>query len=199
MDVTTTAGLTAASALLGVEVVERKGAGHPDTLADGTAEAISRAYSRYCLEEFGAILHHNTDKTSLLGGAADVRFGHSELTAPVQVLVNGRITAALGDHAIPVADIVTTAARDYLAGALPLLDVARWVDVQPQLTQASSPGAVSDPGAAAREASASGGSPRAPWTTSPNGTACSATTPAPASPTGRWASPSSSPSTSRSS
>ncbi|WP_326762782.1 methionine adenosyltransferase [Streptomyces phaeochromogenes] len=153
MDVTTTAGLTAASALLGVEVVERKGAGHPDTLADGTAEAISRAYSRYCLEEFGAILHHNTDKTSLLGGAADVRFGHSELTAPVQVLVNGRITAALGDHAIPVADIVTTAARDYLAGALPLLDVARWVDVQPRLTQASSPGAVSDPGAAAREAS----------------------------------------------
>ncbi|MGX1548781.1 hypothetical protein [Streptomyces adustus] len=27
---------------------------HPDTLADGVAEAISRAYNRYCLEEFGA-------------------------------------------------------------------------------------------------------------------------------------------------
>ncbi|MFE7932946.1 methionine adenosyltransferase [Streptomyces sp. NPDC057456] len=121
MDVITTTGLSAASALTGVEVVERKGAGHPDTLADGVAEAISRAYSRYCLEEFGAILHHNTDKTSLLGGAANVRFGHGELTAPIQVLVNGRITAALGDHTIPVADLVTTAARDYFASALPLL------------------------------------------------------------------------------
>jgi len=96
MQLTTTTGLAPASALLGAEVVERKGAGHPDTLADGVADAISRAYSRYCLEQFGAILHHNTDKTSLLGGAADVRFGHGELTAPIQVLVNGRITAALG-------------------------------------------------------------------------------------------------------
>ncbi|MFE5754615.1 methionine adenosyltransferase [Streptomyces massasporeus] len=153
MDVITTTGLSAASADLGAEVVERKGAGHPDTLADGVAEAISRAYSRYCLEEFGAILHHNTDKTSLLGGAADVRFGHGELTVAVQVLVNGRITADLGDHTIPVADIVTTAARDYLASALPLLDVTRWVDVRPRLTQASSPGAVSDPCAAQRDAS----------------------------------------------
>ncbi|MGW2710405.1 methionine adenosyltransferase [Streptomyces sp. NPDC001356] len=153
MDVITTTGLATASALTGVEVVERKGAGHPDTLADGVAEAISRAYSRYCLDEFGAILHHNTDKTSLLGGAADVRFGHGELTAPVQVLVNGRITAALGDRPIPVADIVTTAARDYLASALPLLDTARWVDVRPRLTQASSPGAVSAPDTAEREAS----------------------------------------------
>ncbi|MFF7139449.1 S-adenosylmethionine synthetase [Streptomyces sp. SAI-126] len=141
MDVITTTGLTAASALLGAEVVERKGAGHPDTLADGVAEAISRAYSRYCLDQFGAILHHNTDKTSLLGGAADVSFGHGELTAPIQVLVNGRITAALGDHTIPVADIVTTAARGYLASALPLLDVERRVEVRPRLTQASSPGA----------------------------------------------------------
>lgn len=153
MDVITTAGLTASSAPLGVEVVERKGAGHPDTLADGTAEAISRAYSRYCLETFGAILHHNTDKLSLLGGAADVRFGHGNLTAPVQVLVNGRITGALGDHTIPVDDIVTTAAKDYLARALPLLDVQQWVDVRTRLTQASSPGAVHDPGTAQREAS----------------------------------------------
>ncbi|WP_181800356.1 methionine adenosyltransferase [Streptomyces ipomoeae] len=153
MDVITTAGLPAASALLGFEVVERKGAGHPDTLADGTAEAISRAYSRYCLQEFGAILHHNTDKLSLLGGSADVRFGHGDLTAPIQVLVNGRITAALGDHAIPVTDIVTTAARDYLASALPLLDVERWVGVRPRLTQASSPGAVHDPASGQHEAS----------------------------------------------
>ncbi|MGW9026823.1 methionine adenosyltransferase [Streptomyces sp. NPDC055722] len=152
MDVITTAGLASASALLGVEVVERKGAGHPDTLADGVAEAISRAYSRYCLDAFGWILHHNTDKTSLLGGAADVRFGHGELTAPIQVLVNGRITTQLGDHTIPVADLVTTAAKEHMAQALPLLDVERWVDVRPRLTQASSPGAVSAPDAAPRAA-----------------------------------------------
>ncbi|ALP00133.1 hypothetical protein SHL15_9216 [Streptomyces hygroscopicus subsp. limoneus] len=39
MDVITTTGLSAVSVLSGVAVVEREGAGHPDTLADGVAEA----------------------------------------------------------------------------------------------------------------------------------------------------------------
>jgi S-adenosylmethionine synthetase len=155
MDVITTGGLAACTATTGVEVVELKGSGHPDTLADGVAEAISRAYSRYCLDAFGAILHHNTDKTALLGGAADVRFGHGELIAPIQVLVNGRITTALGSATIPVEDIVTVSAREFLGGALPLLDTGRWVDVRTRLTQASSPGAVQDedPAGGARESS----------------------------------------------
>lgn len=145
MELTTTGGLAACTATAGVEVVERKGSGHPDTLADGVAEAISRAYSRYCLDTFGAILHHNTDKTALLGGAAHAAFGHGELTSPIQVLVNGRITTALGEQVIPVEDIVTTAATQFLGEALPLLDTDRWVRVRTRLTQESSPGAVACP------------------------------------------------------
>lgn len=37
------------------EVVERKGIGHPDTLADGISEAISRSLSKFYLDEFGQI------------------------------------------------------------------------------------------------------------------------------------------------
>jgi hypothetical protein len=39
-----------------IAIVERKGWGHPDTLADHLAERLSRAYSRYTLERFGAVL-----------------------------------------------------------------------------------------------------------------------------------------------
>jgi hypothetical protein len=46
-----------------IAIVERKGWGHPDTLADHLAERLSRAYSRYTLERFGAVLHHNHWKT----------------------------------------------------------------------------------------------------------------------------------------
>ncbi|MBN1172023.1 MAG: methionine adenosyltransferase [Micromonosporaceae bacterium] len=144
MNILTATGLPATAAC-GMELVERKGSGHPDTLADGVAEAISRAYSRYCLDRFEAILHHNTDKTALLGGSAEVRFGHGRMTAPIMVLVNGRITRALGAQKIPVADIVTTTVRDHLAQALPLLDVDRWVRVRQRLTAASSPGGVAGP------------------------------------------------------
>ena len=44
-----------------MEIVERKGIGHPDTLCDGAAEALSLELCRYYLEHFGRILHHNVD------------------------------------------------------------------------------------------------------------------------------------------
>jgi S-adenosylmethionine synthetase len=71
-------------------IVERKGWGHPDTLADHLAERLSRVYGRYTLERFGAVLHHNFDKLALLGGACEVRYGSGRMTAPARVLVNGR-------------------------------------------------------------------------------------------------------------
>ena len=37
------------------EVVERKGLGHPDTLCDGIAEAVSRALSKEYIKETGNI------------------------------------------------------------------------------------------------------------------------------------------------
>ena len=58
-----------------MEIVERKGLGHPDTLCDSAAEALSIALSKYYVEHFGRILHHNVDKVALVGGAATVGFG----------------------------------------------------------------------------------------------------------------------------
>ena len=128
-----------------VEIVERKGAGHPDTLADGVAEAVSRTYARYCLDRFGAILHHNTDKTALLGGAAEVQFGHGRLTEPILALVNGRLTDRLGDEVIPVDDLVNSAVRDYMRRALPLLDVDQDLRIHSRVGHAPSPGLVVGP------------------------------------------------------
>ena len=45
-----------------VELVERKGIGHPDSICDGIAEAVSRALSREYVKRCGRILHHNTDQ-----------------------------------------------------------------------------------------------------------------------------------------
>ncbi|HSJ96111.1 MAG TPA: methionine adenosyltransferase, partial [Myxococcota bacterium] len=58
-----------------VEVVERKGLGHPDSICDALAEAFSLALSRFYREHFGRILHHNVDKVLLVGGRAEPAFG----------------------------------------------------------------------------------------------------------------------------
>lgn len=61
------------------EVVERKGIGHPDTVADAIAEKISVEYSKYSLDHFGAVLHHNIDKFAVLGGLVDVDWGKGQM------------------------------------------------------------------------------------------------------------------------
>src|SRR5262249_54392362 len=100
-------------------IVERKGLGHPDTLADHLAERLSRAYSRYTLDRFGAILHHNFDKLALLGGACEVRYGGGRMTAPIRVLVNGRAARMCGDETIPVEEVVEAEVRAFFADRLP--------------------------------------------------------------------------------
>jgi len=45
-----------------VELVERKGIGHPDSICDAIMEATSVTLCREYQERFGRILHHNIDK-----------------------------------------------------------------------------------------------------------------------------------------
>lgn len=106
-----------------IEVVERKGLGHPDTIADGIAEYISVEYSKYCLENFGAILHHNVDKTIVLGGQCDLEYGQGRLLKPFRVLLGGRMSRSFGDREIDIKTIQIKAARDYFQRILPRLNV----------------------------------------------------------------------------
>ncbi|WP_318570676.1 methionine adenosyltransferase [Salinigranum marinum] len=96
------------------EFVERKGIGHPDSICDGIAEAISRRLSRRYLDEFGQILHHNTDKVQLVAGSTEPAFGGGEIVDPIYVLLGGRATKTVDGQRIPVDDIAIDAAGDYV-------------------------------------------------------------------------------------
>ena len=74
------------------EVVERKGIGHPDTLADGISESISRELCNHYLEEFGQILHHNVDKVLIIAGKSQPEFKGGSVITPPSVIVGGRAT-----------------------------------------------------------------------------------------------------------
>jgi len=97
------------------EIVERKGRGHPDTLCDSLAEAVSIGLSRYYAERFGMILHHNVDKGLLLGGAARPAFGGGEVIEPIEVTLAGRATRRRGVAVIPVEELALELAHEWLA------------------------------------------------------------------------------------
>lgn len=109
------------------EIVERKSIGHPDTLADGVAEAISIEYSRYCLEQFSTVLHHNVDKIAFIGGEAKVNFGSGEMLAPIKLVLNGRMSNSFAEKPIDYIEIQKKAAKEYIQSVLPHFNVEEWL------------------------------------------------------------------------
>ena len=106
-----------------VELVERKGLGHPDTICDRAAEEFSIALTDYYRTHFGAILHHNTDKVMLVGGRAYAGFGIGDIIEPMYMLLSGRATAAVGDVEVPVGEIAVRHTAEWLRDALPNLQL----------------------------------------------------------------------------
>lgn len=95
-----------------VEVVERKGPGHPDSLCDAAAEAFSRRLSRAYLDAAGHILHHNVDKALLIAGRTEVDFGGGRFVTPMRLVLAGRATTRYGALELPVEDIAREAALE---------------------------------------------------------------------------------------
>ena len=124
-------------ASLPLEIVERKGLGHPDTICDALAENLSRALSRFYLERCGAILHHNVDKALLCGGAARPAFGGGEVVAPIDIFLAGRATAELEGVTIPVEELAIEESRRWLRANLRHLDPERHVRIHPRIRPTS--------------------------------------------------------------
>jgi S-adenosylmethionine synthetase len=106
-----------------VEIVERKGIGHPDSLCDGIAERISVEYTKWCRENLGAQLHHNFDKVQLVAGDVEVGFGHGQLLKPIRIQIAGRGTPFAPDgRAIPMDTIAIEAAKAHIRETMRYLD-----------------------------------------------------------------------------
>lgn len=120
-----------------VEVVERKGVGHPDTICDALAETLSRALSREYRARFGEILHHNVDKALLCAGRASPAFGGGRVDAPIELYLGGRAVAQVGREKVPIREIAVESARGWLRQRLHALDADLHVRIHPVLRPGS--------------------------------------------------------------
>ncbi|PSQ57047.1 S-adenosylmethionine synthetase [Halobacteriales archaeon SW_8_68_21] len=120
-----------------VEIVERKGIGHPDSICDGVAESVSRALSQLYLDRVGKVLHYNTDETQLVAGRAAPAFGGGEVVEPIYILIVGRATREYDGEQLPVDSTALAAARDYLSEAIPELEYGTDIVVDAKLGEGS--------------------------------------------------------------
>ncbi|WP_284013820.1 methionine adenosyltransferase [Halobaculum litoreum] len=129
-----------------VEIVERKGIGHPDSICDGIAEAVSRGLSQLYLDRVGHVLHYNTDETQLVAGRAAPAYGGGEVLDPIYVLVVGRATkeyeletddGRTRELTLPVERVALESARDYVEEHVPELEVGSDIVIDVDLGEGS--------------------------------------------------------------
>ena len=114
-----------------IEMVERKGVGHPDYIADSAAEAVSKALSRYYLQNYGVILHHNVDKGIVVGGRSVAWFGGGRVLEPIYIMVAGRATTTVktdtGEEHVPIGPLAISAIKEFLTKNFRFLNVEEHV------------------------------------------------------------------------
>ena len=111
---------------LPVEIVERKGMGHPDFLCDKASEELSIALSKWYVENMGNIQHHNVDKAVLCGGQSEARIGYGEVLEPIYLLLVGRavgVNTRINDKYLPIGKLVIETTKNWLHKDLPHLNI----------------------------------------------------------------------------
>ena len=120
-----------------VEIVERKGLGHPDTICDLVMNQISIELSKNYLKRVGTILHHNTDKSLLAAGEVDYKFGGGTIKKPMLFVIGDRATSVAGDVEIPVGKIAISTAKEWFKNNFRFLDSEKHVKYQNELKHGS--------------------------------------------------------------
>jgi len=110
-----------------VEIVERKGTGHPDFMCDSMMEAISVALCREYTRTFGTILHHNIDKGLLAAGRAAKTFGGGRVIKPMELTIGDRATFMAGGKRVPVKEIAIEAAKEWVRKNMRFVDPERHI------------------------------------------------------------------------
>ena len=76
------------------EVIERKGLGHPDTIADNLAEVLGLKLKKHYKNVYGKVQHYNVDK--ILVSCGKVNYKKGVMVKPVKIVFSGNATKVKG-------------------------------------------------------------------------------------------------------
>jgi len=120
-----------------IEIVERKGLGHPDYICDAVMDQISVRLSKIYLEKAGAILHHNVDKSLLVAGKTEPRFGGGIVKQPMLFVFGDRATSKINGEEINVSEIAVNVAKEWFRKNMRFVDPEKHVKYQVELKSGS--------------------------------------------------------------
>lgn len=120
-----------------VELVERKGIGHPDSICDAIMEATSVKLCREYQDRFGRVLHHNIDKGLLVAGQTTPQLGGGNVVEPMRLIFGDRGTYEYRGVNIPIGEIAESTARRWLREHLRFVDPLKHIVFQNEIKPGS--------------------------------------------------------------
>ncbi|PIV09026.1 S-adenosylmethionine synthetase [Candidatus Roizmanbacteria bacterium CG_4_10_14_0_8_um_filter_36_36] len=105
-----------------VEIVERKGLGHPDTICDLIVDYLSIRLSQIYKKKFGTIPHFNIDKALLAAGSAEYKFGGGKIISPMKFYIGDRATYKVGKKKINLNKVIKDEIYKFLKSKLRFLN-----------------------------------------------------------------------------
>jgi len=120
-----------------LEIVERKGLGHPDSICDYIMDDLSVNLSREYLRKFGVIMHHNVDKSLLVAGEVEMKFGGGLVEEPMRLIFGDRATVKVDRVEIPIKEISVQTAKEWFKKNLRFVDPEKHVKYQVELKPGS--------------------------------------------------------------
>ncbi len=119
-----------------IEVVERKGLGHPDFICDSIMNQVSVELCKEYMKRFGVIMHHNIDKGMLVAGEVKTKFGGGVILKPMRIIFGDRATFEVEGELIDVNGIAVDTAKKWLKDNLRFVN-ADSIEYQVEIAQGS--------------------------------------------------------------
>ena len=120
-----------------IEIVERKGLGHPDYMCDAIMDQISIRLSKEYLEKAGVILHHNVDKSLLVAGEVEPRYGGGVVRQPMLLVFGDRATSEINGERIDIEGVAVNVAKEWFKEKMRFVDPEKHVRYQVELKPGS--------------------------------------------------------------
>ncbi len=122
---------------LPLEVVERKGLGHPDTICDLLAERVSFDLGHYYLKNCGKVLHYNVDKALLVGGSSQPQFGGGKILDPAKLYLGDRATSYFNGQKLDLESLIENSMQSWLKKNLRFLKLGESLIWKNEIKQGS--------------------------------------------------------------
>ena len=120
-----------------VELVERKGIGHPDTMCDAIMEQVSIDLCKEYKAVFNRVLHHNIDKGMLIAGRSEPFPGGGRVLEMMRILFGDRATSRFDGKRVDVGGIAEEAAKKWIRHNLRFVNPGHHIIFQNELKEGS--------------------------------------------------------------